>query len=261
MQKFITHISKMLKSGDLRLFTKQVTTHQIPSTRYFTWWCKDGPILSYNADDGVKNLVHGNIEMTHITTCQIDENLLFQMDVFCQNFRLLRRTALGNFSVESVIAPNCESNLENELYAPSLCMVKSKFIFLIGGFKEKPSLRYLRQCHRYDVKKNKWQIMRKLNVGRCYFSSCYLGQKIYVFCGTNSGGEINSIEKLEITVDSTVQKNEKWKEIPPSQLSALAHYSHILASPLCDKEIVIFGGLQNPGDRVFIFDTTTEECT
>ena len=68
-------------------------------------------------------------------------------------------------------------------------------------------------CHRYDIEKNLWKKMQKMNQARCFHSSCQLAEHIYVFCGRNMDGEeFNSVEKLSI-VDLNRQVSKKWELI------------------------------------------------
>ena len=65
-----------------------------------------------------------------------------------------------------------------ELIGPSMCLVNDKFIYQTGGSYIDASRE---TCHRYDIEKDLWQELKKLNHSRIAHSSCHLGGHIYVF--------------------------------------------------------------------------------
>ena len=83
---------------------------------------------------------------------------------------------------------------------PSFSKVNDKFLFLIGGANSND---YMNSCVRYDVEKNLWEVMPFMIEGRMSHSSCFLENKVYVFCGRNAQGPMISIESLKITEDPT----------------------------------------------------------
>ena len=83
----------------------------------------------------------------------------------------------------------------------SMCVAKSKFIYVTGGCSYDGKSVYA-NCHRYDIDRNLWQEMQSMNKPRYFHSSCQLAACIYVFCGKISDYErINSVEKLYIDTD------------------------------------------------------------
>ena len=60
----------------------------------------------------------------------------------------------------------------------SLTYWRDQFIFLTGGHKK-----FLTKAKRYDLKRDKWEQLPALNVGRNNHSSCTIGKALYVIGG------------------------------------------------------------------------------
>ena len=60
----------------------------------------------------------------------------------------------------------------------SLTSLRDQFIFLTGGHKK-----FIAKAKRYDLKRDKWEQLPELNVGRCNHSSCTIGNALYVIGG------------------------------------------------------------------------------
>lgn len=99
-----------------------------------------------------------------------------------------------------------------------MCAVDARFIYLTGG-KQDGQIQAL--CLRYDILTNLWQEIPDMKQARCLHSSCELAGYIFVFCGMNSYGLTNSVEKLAIDTDSNLQMSRQWQLIPQSNLVGL----------------------------------------
>lgn len=99
-----------------------------------------------------------------------------------------------------------------------------------------------------------------MNQARWKHSSCQLAAYLYVFCGYNNDGYINSIEKLEITEDPNLQINKQWELISESNFVHLPKLVMHFTIALNNEEILIFGGLNYEENKVHIFDTKTDKC-
>lgn len=89
--------------------------------------------------------------------------------------------------------------------SPALANYKDKVIFFSGGlngFKSPIAVREedAKKVQFYSVAKDIWREAPNMIVGRSYHSSCCLGDKVYVFAGSNCATHvpINSIESLDV---------------------------------------------------------------
>ena len=152
---------------------------------------------------------------------------------------------------------------------PSLCKVSSTHAFLIGGsIINYGKTSNVRGCQRYDLETNEWEFMPEIHVGRHSCSSCKLGDSLYVFCGHNSTGALNTVtealntvEKLRIVPDSVSEQQEQtWQLISTKNFSRdFTPRIRTIVCPLNANEIVIMGGgLKQSVSDVFIFDVRSE---
>lgn len=151
---------------------------------------------------------------------------------------------------------------DEELYHTSICAVNAKFIFVTGGTQSICHGDAIANCHRYDIVRNLWQEMQKMNQARTHHSSCQLSGHIYVFCGTNSlPRRTNTVEKLSIDADPNLQVLKKWELIPYRNLVDLPQLQSQFSIALNNDEILIFGGFWYREQKVQLFDTRTDSCS
>lgn len=93
----------------------------------------------------------------------------------------------------------------------SLCTI-DKYLLVTGSFNIDLDEAYKR-VERYDIHKDKWEDLPRLNQGRALHSSCSFNDRhAYVFCGEEMprGGLSKSIERLDM-----LEKDEGWILIEP----------------------------------------------
>ena len=141
-----------------------------------------------------------------------------------------------------------------------MCAVNAKFIYVTGGGYGRGNI--LNNCHRYDIDRDLWEEMQKMNQARNEHSSCQLGGHIYVFCGQNNQEQkINSVEKLSIDADPFYQDLIGWELIPDANLVALPKLYGHLSVALNTFEILILGGYSYCEPNVHLYDTRTDKCS
>ena len=203
-------------------------------------------ILDYDEVNGVKLISAPKFELDYFT-CQVGTDSLIMIKKNDKIVVRLNNLALGQFLPEQMTSYPYKVRR-----FPSLCKASDEFLFLIGGANRDD---YMNSCVRYDVQKNQWEDMSFLNEGRMSHSSCFLGDKIYVFAGRNAQGLIDSIESLKITIDPTQQFTKNWKLI--YEENEFEPREALLCAPLNESEIVIMGGYMNGENSsdIFIFNT------
>ena len=116
---------------------------------------------------------------------------LFQVKQSSTNCRSLTMTVMGDFRQEARL----DYPGQDRSY-PALCKVSNKHVYLIGGHIGRGNI--LNTCLRYDNAQNEWAFVPSLQIARNACSSCAVQTNLYVFCGHNSGGHLNSIERLSL---------------------------------------------------------------
>ena len=81
-----------------------------------------------------------------------------------------------------------------------------------------------------------------MNEARRECSSCALAGHLYVFCGYNSNGDLQSIEKLRVVESCSEQKMQAWEVIQTSIDSSFRVRRLVVACPLDETRILIMGG-------------------
>ena len=84
-----------------------------------------------------------------------------------------------------------------------MCAVKSVCVYITGGSIEE-EMDASGNCYRYDIARDQWQEIAKMNQERFNHGSCQLGRHLYVFCGYDSLDDINTVEKLKIDADPNI---------------------------------------------------------
>ena len=74
---------------------------------------------------------------------------------------------------------------------PSLASYHDKYLFVTGGMG-------LVSVEYYDISMDKWEQGPDLNIPRQSHSSCALGDKLYVCCGSDYAEPLRSIERLDV---------------------------------------------------------------
>ena len=115
-------------------------------------------------------------------------------------------------------------------------------------------------CYRYDIARDQWQEIAKLNSKRLSHGSCQLGEHLYVFCGHTTLSSCNTVEKLKIDADPNIQKKNQWELIPKANLVALPKLYEIFTIALNADEILILKRY-NFKNEVYLFDTRTDTCS
>ena len=129
-------------------------------------------------------------------SCQCGEHDVFQVRNVWNRSRILRldREVTGAYTEEEITEYPGKPR-----HQPSLCNVRNRYIFLIGGLI---SGTHTPACLRYDLSSDRWEVMPELKVAREYHSSCMLGDYIFTVAGTGYDGILNSMEVLKIAPDS-----------------------------------------------------------
>ncbi len=78
----------------------------------------------------------------------------------------------------------------------------NNYIYSIGGYdhidrKEESMLSTLKNCEKFDVKKNKWELISNLNHPRAFFGCITYKKNIFVFGGMYNDQLLSSIEKYD----------------------------------------------------------------
>ena len=84
-----------------------------------------------------------------------------------------------------------------------MCLVNSNFVYVTGGFS---GIEVFANCHRYEIDRDQWVKMLTMDKARYLHSSCQLAGYIYVFCGINRDGLINTVEKLSVDTKSKIRR-------------------------------------------------------
>ena len=79
-------------------------------------------------------------------------------------------------------------------------------IYSIGGYnhidrKEESVLSTLKKCEKFNIKKNKWELISNLNHPRAFFGSLIFKKNIFVFGGMYNDQLLSSIEKYDINTN------------------------------------------------------------
>jgi len=107
----------------------------------------------------------------------------------------------------------------------------NQFIFVVGGFNH---TKCLSGCEKYDIHKNQWAAIPKLNNQKSNIGVCTFNEFIYTFGGfLNDDHEDDFIERLSIN------EPKQW-EFVGKLYKKIQNPGVIQISP---KEILIFGGL------------------
>ena len=94
-----------------------------------------------------------------------------------------------------ILKPRKKRNAINPIMCITECL---RYVFLTGGEGDHGST-----VERYDLRKQDWQVMPRLNIARSQHASCTLGSQVFVFCGTAminyefKHETINSIERFD----------------------------------------------------------------
>ena len=242
---------------------------------YFTWPTREsqlnGAIVSYSESSGVRLITQEALEADFSNpdapkqdfdfliwgSLQVGKSKIFQAYQDLTKFRMLIKNDDNVFIYKEV------SPIPNylRLHASSMCAVNAKFIFVTGGSQGFAS-DALANCHRYDIDKNIWHMMSRMQQARQYHSSCQLAGYIYVFCGWGSKRfkNTNSVEKLPIE-DDNLQYSKQWQPIRKRNLVALPRLYSQISIALNSDEILIFGGAHYNKQKVQLFDTRSDTCT
>ena len=103
-----------------------------------------------------------------------------------------------------------------------------------------------------------WSMCSPMNGKRSNHSSCVLDKWIYVVCGQNQMGPINTIERLDArkivsSGDDGRSGNVKWEQIRIGQSQydgddiMLSPRFNVMVAPIGSNEIVILGGYSCSG--------------
>ena len=120
---------------------------------------------------------------------------------------------------------------------PALTFVAAaQAIYLTGGV----SYRTLTSCERYCIRTDQWFPAPDLNVARYDHSSCAQGRFLFVFCGYNNTGPLNSIEQLDTEADTNGSATQ-WNLISVSPDVFPGRWWPLVV-PINATEILIMGG-------------------
>jgi len=153
---------------------------------------------------------------------------------------------------EMSLKPDKKADLNIERMAHTLQTVFRRYIYCMGGYNS--TLKYLRQCEKYDTKLNQWFLIPSMNEYKAQLTSCCLEEKYLFIFGGNLGPSksIKTIELLELQ-----REFEGWKIIKftnPVEIWPGSYNSAVL--PISSHQILLFGGMQNKEtlNNVFVFD-------
>ena len=90
-------------------------------------------------------------------------------------------------------------SLSRDRYA--LCKSNDRFVYASGGTDGNNQMTADNKVMRLDVALKKWESIQPMNGPRFNHASEFLGNSIYVFCGSGNDflTELNSIESLNLT--------------------------------------------------------------
>ena len=112
-------------------------------------------------------------------------------------------------------------------------------------------------CERYCIRTDQWFTAPDLNVARAGHSSCAQGRFLFVFCGCNDTGKLNSIEQLDTEADTSGSATQ-WNLISVSP-DVFSGRINPLVVPINATEILIMGGyFRNMISDVYVFNTATQ---
>ena len=143
------------------------------------------------------------------------------------------------------------SDMFQKRYSHSLLMTNNQFVFALAGHD---NVKPLRQCEKYDLVSDKWQLIPNLNDDRsCLTGFSFENKFLYVFGGWSESikSYLSDIEKIDIIVEK-----EGWKKIQISNTSWISKCGSNVCQ-VSDHTFLIFGGANSEKDLddSFIFDT------
>ena len=191
--------------------------------------------------------------MTDWISCQIDSTRVFQVSTKTTGCRTLEWNDKG-------FAERALANYPKQAKGgQSLCNLGdfSLDVFSIGGWD---GGRTLQACTKFKYWSNKWETVPNLCTARAWCSSCQTGNKLYAFCGYQTGwftnGRLNSIEKIEISYPMT---DKVWQLIPQTNFDAdFTPRASVVVVPVGSTRILICGGSSDNNElnnQVFEMDT------
>ena len=122
----------------------------------------------------------------------------------------------------------------------ALANMADGYVAVTGGYIDSKS-QYLFSSHRYNVSADTWEDLPNMNVHREGHASCFLANRLYVFCGVNASKEpCNVVEYLDNATGNV--SGNSWAQLQ-LDASVLAPRWLSAATPLNDTEIAIIGGL------------------
>ena len=81
---------------------------------------------------------------------------------------------------------------------------------MTGGASDLNGTESFASVDKYNINRNQWSSAPSMNIPRFYHSSCCLGDNLYVFCGKNSSGKLNSIESISAASVVNNTSNTLW---------------------------------------------------
>ena len=93
--------------------------------------------------------------------------------------------------------------------------MQAQFIFISEGYNRDGQI--VNDVERYDSMRDRWESLPRLNVARCFHSSCTLGNTLYVLGGKDENRQLkNSFEKLGNIAGPVQDTFSRWQLIQPN---------------------------------------------
>lgn len=146
---------------------------------------------------------------------------------------------------------------------PALVYVKAfDVVLLIGGINAMLSAKDIYCSHNtyvHSLSANEWKsIPQRMNMGRAAHGGCVVGNYVYVICGKNRSGLLNSFERLDVDAVRG-NKDIKWELINPKFLNFMprARTSPIVCHLEDDNtsKVMILGGQNKANKKLSTFET------
>jgi len=128
----------------------------------------------------------------------------------------------------------------------SLVNYDNKYIFALGGAIQTRSWNYQASaiCERYDIKQNKWFLVKPLNEAKYGIIGCYMNSNIYSICGYLTEGNkfSNQIERLNL-----LDNESDWEICSLKNESPIQEFQY-QATEIGNNKMLIFGGFVAPNE-------------
>ncbi len=148
--------------------------------------------------------------------------------------------------------PRQRAELANERVAHTIQNVCGEYIYCVGGYN--PTLKYLKQCEKFEVRLNRWVALPNMNEHKSQVSMCCLEDRfLYIFGGSIGPSKwLRTIEMLDLSRECFGWRLVKYSS--PSEPQWTGSYCAGCVA-VSDTQVLLFGGMQQEKTGgCFLFD-------